>query len=43
MHGISFGVHYYYLGHCISYAVVILVLLGAIGTGPLSIVSSISR
>lgn len=36
---ICFGVHYWYLGHCISYAVVASVLLGAAVTRHLSVVS----
>ncbi|KAG8387378.1 hypothetical protein BUALT_Bualt02G0015100 [Buddleja alternifolia] len=37
---ICFGVHYWFLGHCISYAVVASVLLGAAATRHLSVANS---
>ncbi|KAL8255534.1 hypothetical protein R6Q59_030601 [Mikania micrantha] len=39
---ICFGVHYWYLGHCISYAVVGSVLLGAAVTRQLSVTNPIA-
>ncbi|KAF6155139.1 hypothetical protein GIB67_019665 [Kingdonia uniflora] len=39
---ISFGVHYWYLGHCISYAVVASVLLGAAVTRYLSVTNPLA-
>eukprot|EP01018_Ginkgo_biloba_P017061 Gb_09128 [translate_table: standard] len=39
---ICFGVHYWYLGHCISYAVVASVLLGAAVTRHFSVVSPLA-